>query len=431
MNAQGIEVPAVILSGNLGKASSCRSINEAALALTKSLGRRGITVYRFHPDRMLTDLSSRYCIHVPCPNLYEDPMGLLNALIEFAERGTVRPVLYPSSDGSAQFIANNESVLRKYYALTSPPADCIGRTQNKRRLIEAARNVGIPVPQTYFPSDLEQLPSIAEAISFPAIIKPIYSPDWKRHAITDVIGHVKALKVSGPDQLSAYCRTLLSLSSEFMVQEIVSGSDENLITFIGYISTNGNLLTGCVRRKLRQYPPGFGYCCSTESVDDPEVFSLAAKLLKALNYSGIGCVEFKLDPISGKAKLIEINTRAVRTSALAIRAGSDFPWVAYLDCVSPGCVKPALDYSVDVLWIHMRDEIKAAGLLIITGQLSPVKWIRRFFGRKLVVAEFSWDDIKPGLLFWSHVPVSKTKRLLGRIRDYFTGKARPGAKEWK
>lgn len=431
MNTDKLEAPAVILSGNLGEDANKRSMNEPALALTRSLGRRGVTVYRFHPNRSLTDLSSRYCIHVPCPNLYDDPSGLLEALVKFATERSQRPVLFPSSDGTAQFIADHEEALAAHYALTTPPAACLSNTQNKRRLLEIAQPAGIPIPETYFPTDPAHLPEIAQQVSYPVVIKPIYSPDWKRTEVTSVFGRIKALQVNEPKQLIDSCQTLLSLSSVFMVQEIVPGPTENLLTFIGYMDHDGNTLTGCVRKKWRQYPPGFGYCASTESVDDKEVFNLSVELFKALNYSGIGCAEFKRDPRSGEAKLIEINTRAVRTSALAIAAGADFPWVAYQDSVSPGSVKPVLDYRVPVLWIHLRDEIRSAGLLMLKGQLSPVKWVKGFFGKPLVVAEFSWDDTVPGLLLWAQIPVKIIQSLFERLRQFLKPRtvSSQGAKE--
>jgi predicted ATP-grasp superfamily ATP-dependent carboligase len=217
-----------------------------------------------------------------------------------------------------------------------------------------------------------------------------------------------------PEQLVEQCGTLISLKSIFMIQEIVPGPDENLVTFLGYVGHDGQVLAGCVRRKLRQFPPGFGYCCLTESIDDREVFDLSVKLLRSLDYRGIGCVEFKRDPRDGKPKLIEINSRAVRTSMLAIAAGVDFPWIAYQDCVKPGAVEPALRGKVPVRWVHLRDELRAASLLILNGELSFIEWVRGFWGKPVVAAEFSWDDMWPGILFWSQAPGRLVKLLVNR-----------------
>lgn len=402
--ADGIDVPAVILSGNLGKPTGKWSMNEPALALTRSLGRRGVRVFRFHPDRSLADLTSRYCTHVPCPNIYDNRSGLVESLVAFAAKDGTRPVLFPASDGAAQFIADNEQALRDHFILTSPDAVCISKTQHKRELIEIAGSFGIPVPETYFPTDASELAAIAHRVSYPLIVKPVYSPDWKRPEITSVFGRVKALRVSDQEQLVRMGCILLSLNSVFMIQEIVPGPDENLITFLGYVGHDGQVLAGCVRKKLRQFPPDFGYCCLTESVNDQEVFDLSVKLFRSLDYRGIGCVEFKRDPRDGKPKLIEINTRAVRTSMLAIAAGVDFPWIAYQDCVGRGATEATLHGKVPVRWVHLRDEILAASLLILRGEISFIAWVKGFLNKPIVVAEFSWDDLWPGILFWAQAP---------------------------
>jgi len=140
------------------------------------------------------------------------------------------------------------------------------------------------------------------------------------------------------------------------------------------------------------------------------------QLLGALGYRGIGCVEFKRDPRDGKPKLIEINARAVRTSMLAIGADVDFPWIAYRDRVEPGTVSPVVGGRVPVRWVHLRDEIWAASGLILRGKLSPVGWIKGFFGKPIVTAEFSWDDLRPGLVFWAQTPRSIVRRLFNRDR---------------
>jgi predicted ATP-grasp superfamily ATP-dependent carboligase len=259
------------------------------------------------------------------------------------------------------------------------------------------------VPDTHFPTNASELSAIARRVSYPLIVKPVYSPDWKRPEITAVFGRSKALKVADPEELVRVGCILISLKSVFMVQEIVPGPDENLITFLGYVGHDGQVLAGCVRKKLRQYPPNFGYCCLTESVDDQEVFDLSVALFRSLGYRGIGCAEFKRDPRDGKPKLIEINTRAVRTSMLAIAAGVDFPWIAYQDCLdrAPAAV---LQGKVPMRWVHLRDEVAAASILILRGELSFIAWVKGFLHKPLVVAEFSWDDMWPGILCWAQTP---------------------------
>jgi D-aspartate ligase len=393
--------PAVVLSGDITPGRSSPSLNEAALALTRSLGRRGVRVLRFHPDTDLADLGSRYCTHHVCPNLYENPLALVDALVGYARSTGTTPVLFPASDGASRFVAEHAGTLRAHFALTSPSSECIARTQNKRSLLEVAERIGIGVPVTHFPQSLDELDRVSRATPYPVVVKPLYSTAWKSTRATRVLGSVKAVTVEGPAELLALGQQALPLGSPIMVQEIIPGPEESLLTFIGHVGRNGRVLAGCVRKKLRQWPPGFGYCTLTDSTDDEEIASLSEQLLRALDYRGIGCVEFKRDERTSEPRLVEANARAVRTTALATAAGVDVPWIAYLDATGADEIEPVLQPVTPVRWMHVYDEMKAAGSLLVSGRLETLEWLGSFRGRRLVTAEFSWDDPRPALTYWS------------------------------
>jgi predicted ATP-grasp superfamily ATP-dependent carboligase len=394
MKSSALQRPAVVLTGNVGPAR--RSINEIALALTRSLGRHRVLVYRFHPDRTLVDLDSRYCKHVPCPNLYDDEAGLTATLVEFAKRQGVGPVIFPASDGAAEFIARNAEALRACYALACPSWSCISDIQNKQRLLERAREAGVPVPITHFPKSSRELAGIARTLPYPVVVKPLVSHQWKRSEVIAAIGSVKAVVVKNREELTAVYDKVAPLTPELMVQEIVSGETDRLLTFLGYVGRDGKTLAGCVRKKLRQFPAGFGYCCLTETVTDPEIMELSIRLVERLGFCGIVGVEFMRDARDGRPKLIEINARAVRTTGAAIGAGVDLPWIAYQDLASAVPPKPQFEYAVPMRWIHLRSEVRAALPLIWKGELRFTEWLRIFRG-KTTMAVWAWDDLRPSL----------------------------------
>lgn len=421
---------AVVLSGNLGPTGNLRTMNQIALAITRSLGRRGVPVYRFHPDRSLYDLESRYCTHVPCPNLYDDEDGLSASLGSFAAGLDARPVLFAASDGAADFISRNSDALEPLFAVSSPPSECVGAIQDKRRLYERAQQVGVAVPKTYFPADAGELASAARSIRYPAVLKPLTSHHWKGEAVVRAIGHVKAIEVADPEALTEAYERVAPLAPSLMVQEIIPGEDARLLTFLGCLGRDGRALAGCVRKKLRQSPPGFGYCCLTETVPDREVLDASLRLLSALGYRGIGCVEFKRDPRDGILKLIEINARAVRTTGAAVGAGVDLPYIAYQDAVgrpAPPCFK----YKKGMRWIHLKDEMLAARELIHKGELTLWQWSGIFRGH-LVFAEWARDDPRPFFLAWRPFVSRVLRRICRRPVEYLRAprsrgrQARPG-----
>jgi predicted ATP-grasp superfamily ATP-dependent carboligase len=194
--------PAVILSGSTTPAVAGRSLNEAALALSRSLGRRGVRVVRFHPDRSLADLRSRYCTHQLCADLDESPDALVAELVKFARRESSMPVLFPASEAASRFVAGHERFLQPYFRLTSPPEECLERVQDRRRLIELARQASIGVPDTYFPESIEDVLRIAEEIDYPVIVRPLRS-GGRRSALAR---QVRATRVDSARELSVIAR---------------------------------------------------------------------------------------------------------------------------------------------------------------------------------------------------------------------------------
>lgn len=396
---------AVVLSGQTGSGRAVKSINHIALAITRSLGRQGVPVFRFHPNGMLHDLESRYCKHVLCPNLYDEEAALVDCLLEFARSMGRAPVLFAASDGAASFISRHSGQLAGRYRLVVAPAACIEEIQDKGRLYRRAVEVGVAIPKTFEPASEAEAILASQSIDYPAVIKPLTSHHWKTAQVSPAVGGAKAVEVDSPQALLEVYRKVAPLAPRMMIQEIVQGEDERLLTFLGYFDREGRPLAGCVRKKLRQSPARFGYCCLTETVRDKEAMQQAVRLLSALGYRGIGCVEFKRDPRDGVLKLIEINTRAVRTTGMAIGAGVDLPFIAYCDMVGVP-VKPCFHYRVGMRWVALMDEIFAARELMAGGELTFSQWLSAFRA-PMVEAEWAWDDPLP---FLDH-----TGRQVGRL----------------
>jgi predicted ATP-grasp superfamily ATP-dependent carboligase len=58
---------------------------------------------------------------------------------------------------------------------------------------------------------------------------------------------------------------------------------------------------------------------------DPRLRAWCAALVKAVGYSGIGCIQFLVDDASGEARFLEFNARMDSTAALPYQIGYDFP----------------------------------------------------------------------------------------------------------
>ena len=106
-----------------------------------------------------------------------------------------------------------------------------------------------------------------------------------------------------------------------------------------------NVKAAFVHKKLRMYPVQGGPSTLREGVEHPQVMELGLSLLKSLNWTGVGMVEFKMDPRDGIPKLMEVNPRFWGSLELAIISGVDFPYLM-LKMARGEIFEPILHYPV-------------------------------------------------------------------------------------
>lgn len=371
----------------------CASLQ--ALAITRSLGRRGVRVVRLHPGTRELSLASRYCWRAEhCPNVHESQPALLKFLLNLKKTYPERGVLIPASDDTAAFLGRHREALARAFRVVAPSAQCVGTIIDKRRQYDAARELGIPIPATYFPHDLGEAQALARSLKrYPYIIKPNVAHRWR---LARVRSHMrtpgaKAVVVRDPAELVAEYRAIARYDRDVMVQRVVGGPDTELYGFFGYFDAASRALGFCVRRKIRQLPLGFGYCTLIESCREDAVVAQSLRLLEGLRFQGIVGVEWKRDPDTGEPLLLEVNARATNTTALPPACGVDLPWIAYADAIGEPVV-PVTQWRCGVKWVWLAEDLWAARQL----GLGAAGWLRSLRGEK-VGAVYAADDPRPAL----------------------------------
>lgn len=363
--------------------------------LTRALGREGVKVVRVHPNHLDHSLSSRYCKRTEiCPNLYDSEDNLTRFLMKLASRYTGKKVLIPASDDCSLYIARNAAALGAGYVLLNPSAETMESVKNKRRQYELAAAAGVPIPETYFPESVDHLVEIASSLSdFPYVIKPLEAQKWRLQRYANVSSGEKAITVFNREELIDEYRRICADDSNLMVQEIITGKDENLITFLAYSSTEHKPLAHCIRSKIRQSPVDFGYCTATISCHNNIVEQYAMRLLRHSDYTGIVGIEFKFDPHTNDYKLIEINTRPVNTTGISIGCGVNLPVIAFRDAIGLK-QEPTTQWEDGVIWLRLTQDLGAALELRRRGQLTLPQWFRSLRGKR-VHAVLAADDPMP------------------------------------
>lgn len=294
----------------------------AALAITRSLGRRGISVIvgEEHPSSLAA--ASRYCTRqVVYPSPYHDP----DAFERFIDRLVVRErldILIPATDVTTHAIAKNQDTLRAHTALAVPPFDAFERLTDKASLMQRAQKCGIPVPATHVIDGIAGLRAVQDRIAFPAVVKPTRS----RIRTADGWLGAQVHYVSSQGELrKLYGETAYLASYPSLIQERIAGP--GLGVFV--LCDHGRVMTVFQHMRVRERPPSGGVSVLAESQPvDPALRQQATRLLEPLGWHGVAMLEYKRDCRNGTPVLMEVNGRFWGSLQLAIDSGVDFPYLS-------------------------------------------------------------------------------------------------------
>lgn len=386
---------AFVLTHESDPQRTSKSTSLIALAITRSLGRQGVPVVRIHPNRLDRSLASKYCSTIEVsPDFYASEEDLLNFLLGLASRYAGKRVLIPASDDCAWFVGKYHAALSRVFSVVAPSMAVMDVIIDKKSQYEQAQRLGIPIPETYFPASLDEVIKLAPTLgNFPYVIKPLVAHAWRRASMKGVSQGKKGFAVHNTQELISRYEAIAQGDKKVMVQEVIGGSDDRLLTFLSYFNREAQPVAYCIRKKVRQFPVDFGYCTLTLSCHDKVVEEQSIRLLNGLGFHGISGVEWKVDPRSGVCKLIEINPRAVNTSAIAAACGVDLIHLAFQETLGKE-VAPVTTWRDDVKWINFEQDAWAARELCRQGKLTWRDWRESIAGRK-VHALYAPDDIWP------------------------------------
>jgi len=295
-----------------------------ALAITRSLGRRGVSVVvgSEQPDSLAS--ASRYCAgHVTYPSPYRDPVAFDRFLLDLVARERI-DVVMPVTDVTTHLVSRNWSALSRHCTSAVPRFQTFDFVANKMRLVRRAAECGIPTPRTYCIDGVAGVESIIGRIEYPAVVKPLRSrirtdSGWLSSSVH--YAH------SASDLLRLYRDTEYLNRYPSMIQERIVGPGVGVFV----LCDRGELRAAFAHRRVREKPPSGGASVLSESIAlDPALLDHAMRLLGPLEWHGVAMMEFKQDRRTGQSFLMEVNGRFWGSLHLAVQAGVDFPYLSYL-----------------------------------------------------------------------------------------------------
>jgi predicted ATP-grasp superfamily ATP-dependent carboligase len=249
-------------------------------------------------------------------------------------------VLFPMTDITTILTAQIRNALDPLVRIPIASKEQIERVQDKRQVVLAAQQIGIPCPKTFMLDETENLHDVAQQLHYPVVLKPRLS--WLLRGDAWISGSVQ-YAYDAEDLKKKYLESH-SLIPKPLIQERIAGEGRGVFLLVW----NGELKAAFCHRRLREKPPWGGVSVYRESIPlDREMVDESYKLLQGFGWEGPAMVEFKVDSRDGSARLMEVNGRFWGSLQLALDAGLNFPLLSYR--LASGEDAPSqFDYKVGV-----------------------------------------------------------------------------------
>lgn len=311
----------------------CDATFYGTLAAVRSLGRAGIPVVAVDSKPIALAFWSRYTTrHMRCPPV-SDASRFLEWLIQFGRREG-RHLLYPTSDELVYLLSAHRDELAKHFVLYQPDLDTAVRVLDKKKLIEAALEVGLDVPQTWFPTTSSEVERAAAEADAPVLIKPRTQAFLTTHLKGSVVPRGPALVRRAYEKFvreQTYSAPIASSMPEVtlpMLQRYHPEAATGIDSISGFRDREGRHLALLGATKVLQRPRtlGIGLCFESAAVR-PELAERLRLLLDRIGYYGVFEVEFL--HVGDKFYLIDMNPRFFNQLAFDMARGLDLPRLAY------------------------------------------------------------------------------------------------------
>lgn len=364
--------PVLILNCKLG-----------ALAIMRSLGKLGIPVYGIDGEEGAPGVLSRYCRgHFIKPFSEAGSDDYLRFVLETGKRIGGRPILIPTSDELAVFVARYGDALGERFSFPRNDPALFETLISKEGMYHLALRHSVPAPVTLFPKSLSEVQEYAETVTFPVMLKGIhgnrlYARTGKKMVIVD----------DRDGLISSYRELEDPRDPNLMIQEYIPGGDDQIFIFNGYFDHDSTCLAGFTGHKIRQYPVHTGCASLGKCTWIPEVAELTVRFMKQIGYRGILDIGYRYDARDGRYKVLDINPRVGQAFRLFLgEDGTDVVRTLYRDL--QGLPVPAVVPREGRVWVIEDYDLESSLDYRREGSLNFGTWIRSFRG----LEEAAWFD---------------------------------------
>jgi protein-tyrosine-phosphatase/predicted ATP-grasp superfamily ATP-dependent carboligase len=379
--------------------------DRAFLAVVRSLGRHGMRVHiAWCPPDGLT-ARSRYVVKMhELPGYSPTDDRWKHAFIALCRQEQFDLVV-PCNDSSIIPLHTHRAQLQPHARIYLPGPQAFDIAFDKERTYEVARSLGIRVPRGIRLATPADPAAVLAHFPLPVVLKPLQS-----FHLSDIQQKHLVRKVFAPEDLP---RELARFDAEgaVLVQEHFVGTGAG----VEGLALDGEVLLAFQHYRIHERPLGGADSYRTNVPVRADLGDAFAKMVKAMAYTGVVMLEFRVNFETGDWALMEINGRFWASLPLAVAAGADFPYYLYQMIVEGKRNFPA-DYRMGM---YCRNWARDAVWLVENLRLPrerrfPLSRLARELGPLLTFRErsdtFTLDDPRPG--------VADVLALLARMRGW-------------
>ncbi|MBN1902451.1 hypothetical protein JW926_14085 [Candidatus Sumerlaeota bacterium] len=374
------------------------------LAMIQELGRHSIPVRSFDNEFDIGSCS-RYGEFAFCPDPAVSESDFIDFLINQCRLEDEKPIIFPVTDLWSSALAKHKDQISKVAIPCVADWETLLLLIDKREFSKWGMKEGFPVPRGW---SFDEILS-AKDVDYPVMAKPI--THRKSSDDPDNVQEIKEADkfrirlLSSKEELLQYAKSFNNFVSRFFFQEYVPGLS-NLMYSVGvYADQSSKVRAVFTGRKVRGYPAEYGDCMVGQ-VDQIEesVIDMVAEICRKIKLTGMGEFEFKSHPETEKKYLIEINPGGWTWINISPFCDVSVPFIAYQDLCgvpipeitrttkSPGEVKHVrILYDLpNCLYKYKKDGHPEWSMGIF-------QWLESIQAKRIIFAEFTWDDLKPFL----------------------------------
>ncbi|MEM0492566.1 MAG: carbamoyl-phosphate synthase (glutamine-hydrolyzing) large subunit [Candidatus Thermoplasmatota archaeon] len=250
---------------------------------------------------------------------------------------------------------HEKNIFKKYKVnVLGTPVESIIKTEDRDLFVKSIKEIGLKVPLSKAVKNINEAVKTAEEIGYPVMCRVAYA-----------LGGLGSGVAKDKEELVEMCKKAFSFTRQILIEEYLNGWKEIECEVLR--DCYDNCIVVCSMENMDPMGIHTGesiVVAPVQTLTSSEIFklrSLSIKIIRHLNIIGECNIQFALNPESDDYRIIEVNARLSRSSALASKAtGYPLAFIATkltlgysltelknnITKVTSACFEPALDYIV-------------------------------------------------------------------------------------